>query len=248
VLKHGAEYVLFKNKDLHFETFDDSLLIEAGRFGVVGIHLPPSGRPEDQTRSGFSIGLNRHGVSACNSHVKSLEGGLNYDLLTEAAVTGTRSAREACGKVVEAAADGPYNWSNIIVADPNEVAIVEIGEDVAEATGEGQIARANSHLLPHGGQAAGEPGPRGARAIRKVEEADSVGDIFALLRSHEGRESKTNICSHKDRGNTVYSYVWHWRGDGFDLYAQKGHPCEGEYVRIPLRFPLEASQLADYPR
>ena len=247
VLRRGSEVVMFKNKDLYKQAFDDQLVVEAERFGVMGVHLPPNAHELEEIRSGFSIGVNAAGVAACNSHVKSLEGGDNYDLLTEAAVTGTSSARQAVAKVADLAARASYNWSNIVISDPNEVAIVEVGDDAACAEGATHLSRANGHLLPHDGRPVGTPCARGQRAIDAVGRARGVDDFCTLLRSHEGEEGRTRICKHGDKGRTVYSYVLHWRDGAWTLYVTQNAPCLSEYVRIPLTFPLDDAALAAYP-
>jgi len=249
ILEPDAEYVLFKNKDLNFDTFEDELAVDPDRFGIAGLHIPPPELQAGEVRSGFSIGLNAKGVSACNSHVRSIAGGQNYDLLTEAAVTGTASTAEACERVIDEAAKGDFNWSNIIVADSQTVAILEIGRHVEHVRELPQVARANQHLLPGSDAAAASPCPRGARIISAIETVQSVDDVLALLRSHEGRDEKSAFCSHGERGGkTVYSYAVHWRRGEFAFCVQQGPPCLGEYVQIPLGFPLDRDKVvATYP-
>ncbi|HRU07207.1 MAG TPA: hypothetical protein P5137_15685, partial [Candidatus Brocadiia bacterium] len=206
-----------------------------------------AGGEGEEELSGFSIGLNRWGVAACNTHVKSLAGGANYDLLTEAAVTGTRSAAEAVEKVVRLAPEGRYNWANILIADCRGAAVVEVGEDVAVEAERPLVWRANRHLLSHRGQPAGESCPRGLRAGAAVDRARGVEDVFALLRSHEGAEDKTEICRHA-QPRTVYSYVALWRQGAFEFYVLQGLPCQGTYAQIPLRFPLDKEAIVKvYP-
>lgn len=242
-LEPGAEYVLFKNKDLRKESFDDQLCVTDDCFGVRGLHLPPKGREHEEELSGFSIGLNRHGVSACNSHVRSIEDGLNYDLLTEAAVTGVTSVGDALENVRRLAAEKAYNRANIIVADPHEIGVIEIADDCAQATELRCIARANKHLLPHADRAPSDPCPRASRAIAAVGSAVGVDDFFTLLRSHEGETDRTNICRHGEP-LTVYSYILHWRRGRFDLHVCQGPPCRSQYVSIPLDFPIDPHALA----
>ena len=250
ILRSGEEYVLFKNKDLPRDTFDDHLVAEDEVFGVLGIHIPAGGLGPRDVLSGFSIGANADGVSACNSHVRSIEDGENYDTLTEAAVRGTRTAREACEKVVALAPLYPYNWSNILIADPHEVAIVEVAGDVAHVHDRGAIARANRHLLQHADGQRPEPCARAARASALLDAATDPDHVIQLCRSHEGQTDNSNICAHGPgrQGNTVYSYVLHWREGQMTLLVRRGPPCAGEYACIPLTFPLDLHELAPcYP-
>lgn len=247
ILRPGSEFFLFKNKDLKKPCFEDVIVADDDRFGVRGLHIPPKGREDEEELSGFSIGFNRWGVAACNTHVKSLPGGANYDLLTEAAVTGTRSAAEAVDKVVRLAPLARYNWSNILIADGREAAVVEVGDDVAVDAGQPLVWRANRHLLAHGGQPPGESCPRGLRAGAAVAKARGVEDVFALLRSHDGADDMTEICRH-GQPRTVYSYVALWRNGAFEFHVLQGLPCQGAYTSIPLRFPLDADAIAKvYP-
>jgi hypothetical protein len=251
ILRPGAEYVLFKNKDLMWKSFTDQLVIKDTVFGIMGVHIPTQGVSQE-LRSGFSIGANAAGVCACNSHVRSVEGGENYDLLTEAAVRGTKNGAEACEAVIAGARSARYNWSNILVAGPDGVAVIEIADDAASARNPLLITRANEHLLSHSGRESSSPSARGRRADALVSAATGVEDILSLCRSHEGTADKSNICAHGAphgrSGWTVYSYILHWHSGGFTLLVRQGRPCEGDYIRIPLRFPVDPRELrAAYP-
>jgi hypothetical protein len=153
---------------------------------------------------------------------------------------------EACDKVRRLAPLEPYNWCNIIVADPFEVAVLEVAGDVVCERGLSCVARANTHLLAHGGGRPAPPCPRGARAVAAVAAAEAVPAVFDLLRSHEGESSGPNICRHGE-ARTLYSYVLHWRRQGLDLWVRQGNPCQGDYAHIPLRFPLTAAAFRGYP-
>jgi len=237
VTKRGEEYFLFKNKDLPWLDFEDRILVEPTRFGVLGVHLPKGlSLAAPRLLSGFSIGVNSAGVAACNSHVTSVADALNYDDLTEAAVTGTRSVAEAIAQVRELACQESYNWANIIVADPEAVAVIEIGADVVHAAGLAEVARANAHLLSHGGAARAAPDARCTRAAQGVAKARGLADFRALLGSHEDREQHGNICTHGRyrQGYTVYSYVIHWRSGCPTFHVCRGNPCENEYIAVPV--------------
>jgi len=245
VLKPGSEFVLFKNKDLPRESFRDELVVEPDLFGVRGLHIPAGEAGGEDVLSGFSIGANVRGVCACNSHVRSLESGENYDLLTEAALRGTASVREACQAVLALAPSARYNWSNLLIADPREVALIEIADDVAYLADLPMAARANEHLLAHDDFGPADPGARGRLARARLGVAREVGEIMALCRSHEREAEGANLCAHGGAGarNTVYSYLMHWREGDLTLLVARGHPCQADYVRIPLRYPLRAEEV-----
>jgi hypothetical protein len=246
ILDPGREFILFKNKDLPRESFEDQLVIEPNVFGVAGLHIPFEEADGEDVRSGFSIGANSSGVCACNSHVRSIEHGENYDLLTEAAVRGTASTSEACETVLCLAESWRYNWSNTLIADPGTVALVEVADDVAQVIEPDLVVRANEHLLAHGGSGPAQPCPRGELGLELLRAATCPEDVMALCRSHEREEEGANICAHGADGkrNTVYSYIMHWREGELTLLVSRGHPCEGHYLEIPLRFPLGARELA----
>ncbi|MCD6360031.1 MAG: hypothetical protein J7M38_04140 [Armatimonadetes bacterium] len=250
ILEPGREFVLFKNKDFPRERFTDQLVIEPTLFGVRGLHIPAVDPGDRDILSGFSIGVNDRGVCACNSHVRSVEGGANYDDLTEAAVRDTAGVSEAMTAVREGAGAKEWNWANIIVAAPDGIGIVEIAGDTSAEVGAEAVARANSHLLAHAGAPAGDPCPR-ARAMREMlDAAGCVEDIMTALRWHDPVGGDHDICGHNRGGkiNTVYSYILHWRDGEMTLHVCQGHPCEVDYVAIPLRFPLDAAAVtAVYP-
>jgi len=249
LLEQGHEYVLFKNKDLSRETFDDQLVVEPCVFGVRGLHLPAGRALSTDVLSGFSIGVNGHGVSACNSHVRSIETGGNYDDLTEAAVASSSTAAQGAEAVLKRARQARYNWSNIIIADCHQIIVVEIADELAEVRDLTEIAYSNSHRLDHGSGTTA-PDARCGRALRAVVDAPGPEDIFALLRSHEGEAEASNICAHGESRSvrTVYSYVLHWREHEATFYVCRGTPCAGEYVAVPLQFPLEPEPILDlYP-
>ena len=68
VTKRGEEYFLFKNKDLPWLDFEDRILVEPTRFGVLGVHLPKGlSLAAPRLLSGFSIGVNSAGVDVSSA-------------------------------------------------------------------------------------------------------------------------------------------------------------------------------------
>ena len=243
ILRPGAEYVMFKNKDFARESFSDRLVAEDDVFGVMGLHLPLGNSGDEDVLSGFSIGVNAAGLCACNSHVRSIEGGENYDDLTEAAVRGAEAADDACEVVADHARSGRYNWSNILIVDPNGVGVVEIADSSACASDPHLIARANCHLLHEDDRDRTNSRTRKDRATALLAAATSVEDVMQLCQSHEGEAEGTSICAHGKggRGNTVYSYIMHWREGELTLWVRRGPACGGDYAPVPLRFPLDGT-------
>lgn len=250
VFSPGREFVLFKNKDFPRKHFTDRLVIEDEVFGVRGLHLPPGGPVGADQFSGFSIGANRAGVCACNSHVRSVEGGANYDELTEAAVRGTTTVAEAIAAVLAAAETGQWNWANIIVAALDGLGVVEIAHDRPTQVRPDRITRANGHLLPHRQRPVATPCARARTIASLIRQATSLAQVMAACRWHHPQGSDYDICAH-DRGgggNTVDSYIMHWREGQLTLYVHQGQPCRGEYTPIALHFPLDAARIkAIYP-
>ena len=249
ILRPDAEYVMFKNKDFARETFRDRLVAD-DVFGVKGLHIPLGDTGGEDILSGFSIGANAAGLCACNSHVRSIEGGENYDDLTEAAVREAETVADACDVVADGARSRHYNWSNILIAEPGGVGVVEIADGPASASDPHLIARANCHLLHDDDRDRTKSNARRARATTLLSAVTTVEDVMQLCRSHEGETDGTPICAHgkSGRGNTVYSYILHWREGELTLWVRRGPACGGDYVRVPLRFPLDSTRItAIYP-
>jgi len=252
ILKPGEEYVLFKNKDFPRRSHSDDLLIERNAFGVLGLHFPEGGLGDDDVLAGFSVGAGAGGVCACNSHVKSVDGTTDYDVATEVAAR-SHSVANACEQIWALTAATAFNCGNVVVADPRHVAVVEVGNPDGHARvemAEGQnalVARANEHLLC----APNKPSERATRAMALLREATCVEDVMALCRSHDGSEPNHNICRDgtATKTTTVYSYVMHWLRGTLTLWVCQGPPCQSEYVRVALDFPLDEATLRSvYPR
>ena len=152
---------------------------------------------------------------------------------------------QACDVVADRARSGRYNWSNILIVEPNGVGVVEIADTPASVADPRLIARANCHLLHADDRDRTKSMTRRDRAIRLLSDANCVEDIMRLCRSHEGESEGTSFCAHGrgGRGNTVYSYILRWREGELTLWVRQGRACGGEYVSIPLRFPLDSDAI-----
>ena len=81
-------------------------------------------------------------------------------------------------------------------------------------------------------------------AFDGLRDASSLDDVFAILRTHHPTDGY-GVCNHKVM-ETVYSYVIHWNEGETTFYSLQGHPCEGEYVRLPVALG-QANNLSAYP-
>lgn len=236
VVRLGADdYVLFKNKDFGRDHFDDRIVVERDVFGVEGITTWAEADPAGDRFSGFSIGANASGLLACDSNVRTLPDHANYDDLVEIALRRGDDVASAVEAVRAAVAATPYLWGNLIMIDPTRSAVIEVRGTHAEVVPlTGPTARSNHHVAlgadPDDDDTT-TTGRRLAAAQRRVEEARSLADVWALLEAHD--DGGTGICNHAVH-QTVYSYVLRRRAGGTTLYVSQGRPCER-----PPRFELD---------
>ena len=246
VLRLGPEeFILFKNKDFGRPHFDDRIVLEPEVFGVEGITTWAGTDPELDRFSGFSIGANAAGVLACDSNVRTLPDHANYDDLVEIALRGGANV-ESCAEAVEAAAETqPYLWGNLLLAgEEGQMAIEVRGRRTERLPLSGAAARTNHHtrlgVHPDNDDTVTSE-TRLASAQRRLEQARSVEDVFALLASHDDGDS--GVCNHA-LYRTVYSYVFHRQAGETVLHVRQGSPCAaGEIRRMVL--PLGERWSAD---
>lgn len=232
------DYLLFKNKDFGRSHFDDLLVTEQDVFGVRGVLTWAGTDPDLDEFSGFSIGANVHGLLCCDSNVRTLDGHSNYDDLTEIALREGYDVTSATAAVRAATARRPYLWANLIMIDADRAAAIEVRGNLAEATVLNKpTARSNHHVMLR-------PHPedddtlttrlRLAAAQQRLDNADTLGDVFALQRSHD--DGATGICNHRGY-RTVYSYVVRCQAGRITLYVSQGQPCS-DPERFKLTVPL----------
>jgi hypothetical protein len=248
VLAPGKEFVLFKNRDFKRGHFDDRVSITERAFGVLGLETWDGLDPAQDRFSGFSIGCNEH-LACCDSNVKTVERGENYDRLVQAVVENCSTIDEAVRQVRALVEAGSYCWANVLVATPNEVAAVEVrdGQIGVERNPAG-LARANHHICLGANADDDDTVTTPVRydlAANGLRRAQDLTDIFKLLRIH-APEREYGICNH-GLYETVYSYVIHWREGKLTFYVYQGHPCEGgAYRAIPITFGQQLD-LSQYP-
>ena len=232
------EYLLFKNKDFGRAYFDDRIVVEKDVFGVEGIVTWAGTDPEADVFSGFSIGANSSGLLVCDSNVRTLPDHANYDDLVEVALREGSDVASAVSAVRRAVSERPYLWGNLVLIDRFSQAAVEVrSRRTAVLALDRATARANHHtelgIHPLNDDTFTTE-DRMASAQRRLDRANSVDDVFALLNSHD--QGNTGVCNHA-LYSTVYSYVLHHRAGETTLLVKKGRPCE-EGPRIPLTLPI----------
>jgi hypothetical protein len=231
-------YALFKNKDFGRVHLDDRIRLDADVFGVLGMTTWAGDDPAHDQYSGLSIGANRHGLLCCDSNVVTLPGHVNYDEMTEVALTEGTDVASAAEAVAAACRRSPVSWGNLVLIDATSAASVEIRGDTALVVPlDGPTARSNHHV--HLGdhdlqQDTATTGLRMAAAQRRLSAATGLREIFELQRAHD--DGDTGICNHSDL-NTVYSYVLHRDATTTTLHVVQGSPCSGA-PRVQLEIPF----------
>jgi hypothetical protein len=228
VLRFGdGSYAVFKNKDFGRSSFDDRLTLEPAVFGITGL-ATWAGKDVSLDRfSGFSIGVNAHGLLCCDTNVRTLPGHANYDDLVEIALRQSSDFVSAIEAVADAVASQPYHWGNLVLIDKDLAGAIEIrGDRIEVVVNDGPTIRTNHHI------ALGATGDddntttsqlRLSSAQRRIGDVDSVDDLFGLMSSHD--DGSSGICSHGTH-QTVYGYVLHRAQGATTLSVVQGSPCE----------------------
>lgn len=242
VVRFGdGSYALFKNKDFGRPSFDDQIVLEPSVFGVAGLATWAGDDPLLDEFSGFSIGANAHGLLCCDANVKTVPGHANYDDLVEIAL---RSGSDFVG-AVEAVADAvgrqPYHWGNLVLIDGDLTGAIEVrGDRIEVVVNDGSTIRTNHHVAlgaTDSDDNTTTSQPRLATARRMIDDADSVDDLYGLMRSHG--DGTGSVCAHGAH-QTVYSYVLHHNRDGVALSVTQGSPCESA-PQMVLALPIGES-------
>lgn len=240
-----GSYALFKNKDFGRTHLDDLVWLDADVFGVMGMTTWAGDDPSRDEYSGFSIGANRHGLLCCDSNVVTLDGLVNYDVMTEVALREGTDVESAAEAVREACARDAVSWGNLVMIDRHGAASVEIrGTAVEVVRLDGPTARANHHVVlgHHPDQEDHLTTERRmASAQRHLDRAQRIEDVFALQAAHD--DGGTGVCNHTDL-TTVYSYVLQADPAGVTLHVVQGRPCSGS-PRVSLAVPLGDACSAD---
>lgn len=245
-----GSYALFKNKDFGRTHLDDRLWLDGNLFGVLGMTTWAGDDPLKDEYSGFSIGANSSGLLVCDSNVVTLDGLVNYDVMTEVALREGTNVHTAANAVRKACAEKETSWGNLVMIDSQSAISVEIrGKETRIVSLNGPSARSNHHveLGFHELQAdIMTTEKRLVSAQRQVSTAKSIEDLFSLQASHD--DGATGVCNHSDL-NTVYSYVLHRKDEVTTLHVLQGRPCSGskrEAIVIPFNSEFSSDSVANF--
>ena len=245
MLRFGdGSYALFKNKDFGRAHLDDRIWLDADVFGVLGMTTWAGDDPANDEYSGFSIGANRKGLLCCDSNVVTLDGLVNYDVMTEVALREGTDVASAADAVRAACASSPTSWGNLVLIDATSAASIEIrGHEVIVVPLDGPTARTNHHVVLGSHELQEDhvtTDLRLASAQRRIATADALADVYELLVSHD--DGATGVCNHHTSLTTVYSYVLSCHAGRTTLHVMQGRPCAGgERVHLDIPFGEHAS-------
>ena len=248
ILAPGHEFVLFKNRDFTRAHFDDRVRWTGQALGVLGLETWDGDDPALDRFSGYSIGANAQ-LACCDSNVRMVPGGENYDLLVQEVIDHCATVDEAIDRVRRVVGERLFGWANLLVASPQEVAALEVRDHTVTVERHSTtLARANHHVVLGATPADDDTTTTQQRtdtAQDGLAAATTLDEVFALLRSHTP-DAQHSLCNH-GLYTTVYSYVVHWQDGEVTLYVHQGHPCDGvDHTRLPIRFG-DALDLARYP-
>ncbi|TFG31071.1 hypothetical protein EU528_07120 [Candidatus Thorarchaeota archaeon] len=260
----GDRYFLLKNRDLIWGGFRDTIVFENDIFYITGVNV----KGGDFT--GAHFGFNRDGLAACNTSVLVTQNKAD-DLLLERILRETKTIEDAFELVQKDLGSGElYHWCNFMLASPNGVGAIEIGDGVAVLEEDPHIiTRTNHHLLlptadivrratqEFRGAAGRLSGSQRRRqdAMKLLSEATSMMDMTQVLSTHGGDRGFDSICRHLPenpksnpyQGETVYSYIVEVSGIDSDemefrLNVTAGNPCVGLYKELAIVFDSPESK------
>ncbi|MGO1120149.1 carcinine hydrolase/isopenicillin-N N-acyltransferase family protein [Rhodovibrionaceae bacterium A322] len=235
-------YLLFKNKDFGQEEFGEQLISTADLFATAGVETFAETDNAKAVYSGLSIGANSHGLLCCDAHVSfEPEGGKNYDLLVEVALTKGQDVPTAIS-ALEAYLCTTSTWAgNLVLTDGEICAAVEAKGHELTVTYSPHHATMTNHQLtfPMGAEPASDSSlGRFQSADQRLQKVTSAAEVFALLRSHD--DGQTGVCNHLEGRRTVYSYVLQVDKGETRLFVTNRLPCQTEaFQELPL--PLGSS-------
>jgi hypothetical protein len=254
----GNRYFIAKNRDLIWTDFANDVLFEDDVFLITGVDV------RNAHRSGANFGLNRWGLSACNTTVLVTRDP-PYDTLLERILRESKSIEEAFSLVRSDLRSGSrYQWCNFVLATPQGVGAIEIGDGVCVLEQDySMITRTNHHLMlptvdilnkaSASEREAGGPlsssQKRRQETARLLKESSSLTDIIQLMGTHTPSKGFDSICRHRSSstisdpylGETVYSYIGEVSGFSSDdlefrISVTPGNPCSGTYKEFIIDF------------
>ena len=248
ILARDREFILFKNRDFTRSRFEDRVSWTDGALGVLGLATWDGDDPAQDRFSGYSIGVNAH-LACCDSNVRTVPGGDNYDILVQEVIDTCTTVDEAITRVRRSVRDRRFCWANLLVVSPQEIAALEVRDHHVEVERRSDYtARANHHVRLGATREDDDTTttrPRYDSALAGLASVTTLDDVFVLLRSHQP-DAQHSVCNH-GLYNTVYSYVVHWKDEKVTLFVHQGHPCDGqEYIPLSVAFS-HPPELARYP-
>jgi hypothetical protein len=260
----GDRYYLLKNRDLIWGGFRDSVVLDSDVFFVTGVNVG-DGEP-----CGASFGFNKSGLAACNTTVLVTPHSA-YDSLLERVLRETKTIEDAFELVhADLESGNRYQWCNFVLASPNGVGAIEIGDGVAVLEQDPKlITRTNHHLLlptadilRHASLAEREAGgpintsrSRRQEAAMLLSEAMSLMDMAQLLSTHRNGRGFDSICRHHSSdprsepylGETVYSYIAEvseieTEKLEFRIKVAAGNPCTSTFNEFVVDFDSPESK------
>ncbi|RDE17688.1 MAG: hypothetical protein C4K49_01575 [Candidatus Thorarchaeota archaeon] len=247
--------VLFKNSDSVEGQRKDEVSYDVDSFGIRGVDMSTG------AFTGLGIGVNRHGLTVADTHVRSTSDP-SYHTLTEQVLMFAKDAEDGLTMVLDHLKKGRnYQWGNLVLADNDSMLVIEIaGNQQAVEWSERKVLRTGHHIMLETAEslAASEPSggtgsyadsvkrvERGYELIKRVSDMKSV---FALLKDHGESKGQASVCKHSTSAgqpSTVASYVVeidHQRESTRPravFHVAKGNPCSSSYTAIPLIFPAD---------
>ena len=254
ILSDKNKTLLFKNRDLSTTAHKDELFYDVDCFGIRGIDM------KNGKVTGLSIGVNRFGLAAANTHVMKTDQ-LTYDLLTEQILMFAKNAEDGLTMVVEHLKTGRrYQWGNLILADNSRTLAIEIaGDEHTVEWSDKKVLRTGHHIMLDTEEKLRQINDttedlyddsvaRFNRGYDLLRQAKSVSDVIALLQDHGDAPSQASICRHPTGDRqiaTVMSYlveVDHQQETGkpgIKFNFCRGNPCSNSFSAIPLLFPAD---------
>ena len=239
ILEQGKHYLLFKNKDFGRKNFDDKIIYNEHLFGVRGVESWESSDSSADTFSGISVGINKYGLGCADANIRSYARRKNYDILVQIVLEEAKNIDQAVQAAEKAIAKEDYGWTNLVVVDPHETAVLEVGESVTVERNPREMARTN-HFITTPGHRINYSQNKGTKS-RYMDASSRLGgvteaeEVFELLRTHREGSTSRSVCGH---GNfsTVYSYVLEVLDGNYSVRVIRGNPCEGKSEKLTLSF------------
>ncbi len=237
------DYYLFKNKDFSRPEYTDRINQSDLFWGVEGLETFCADPQEEDVYSGLSIGANKYGLLAADSHVRiTTPHASNYDILVETVLKQGRDIETAISALHDRITAHPSWWGNLILSDATGNAAIEVRDSRMKVERNLSRVLRTNHQHLHGADDGLENNDSNSYGrfdwgTRRINGVQNVGDIKTMLASHDAVPSKgkqTGICNHT-YSQTVCSYLLHCKRGKVILHSVRGQPClAGPYSKQEL--------------